>query len=66
MSNDHIVDHFQESQLRMSFAMRGLSFRSEEEANSYDTYPHIPLEDILAKFEDDFRSKGVFKGELSS
>ena len=64
MSNDHIVDHFQESQLRMSFVWRGLCFRSEEEANSYNTYPHIPLEDILSKFEDDLRSKGILKGNF--
>ena len=64
MSNEHIVDHFDESQLRMSFVWRGLCFRSEKEANSYNSYPLIPLETIRSKFEDDLRSKGVLKGKI--
>ena len=63
MSNNDIVDHFEESELRMSFVWRGLCFKSEEEANSYNSYPHIPLEDILSKFEADMRLKGVLKGK---
>ena len=63
MSNNDIVDHFDESELRMSFVWRGLCFKSEEEADSYNSYPHIPLEDILSKFEADMRLKGVLKGK---
>lgn len=63
MSNDDIIDHFDESELRMSFVWRGLCFKSEEEAKSYNSYPHIPLEDILSKFEEDMRAKGVLKGK---
>ena len=63
MTNNDIVDHFDESELRMSFVWRGLCFKSEEEADSYNSYPHIPLEDILSKFEADMRLKGVLKGK---
>ena len=64
MSNEHIIDSFDQSELRMSFVWRGLCFKSEEEANSYNTYPHIPLEEILSKFEDDLRAKGVLTGQI--
>ena len=63
MTNDDIVDHFKEEELRMSFVWRGLCFKSEEEADSYNSYPHIPLEEILQKFEDDMRAKGWLKGK---
>jgi len=62
MSNEHIIDSFDQSELRMSFVWRGLCFKSEDEANSYNSYPHIPLEEILSKFEDDLRAKGVLTG----
>ena len=43
----------------MSFVWRGLCFKNEKEANSYENYPSIPVEDILMTFEKDMRQKGL-------
>ena len=62
MVNDDIVDHFQTDDLRLSFVWRGLCFNNEEEANSYESYPAIDLEEIRLTFEKDLRKRGVLKG----
>ena len=62
MVNDDVVDHFQTDDLRLSFVWRGLCFNNEEEANSYESYPAIDLEEIRLTFEKDLRKRGVLKG----
>jgi len=63
LSNQHIIDHFKTEDLRISFVWRGLCFKSEQEANSYESYPSLDLELILLKFENDLRRRGVLKGQ---
>ena len=62
MSDEHVIDHFRTEDLRISFVWRGLCFKSEEEADSYESYPSLDLEVILLKFENDLRRRGVLKG----
>ena len=62
MANDDIVDHFETDDLRLSFVWRGLCFNNEEEANSYESYPAIDIEQIRLTFENDLRKRGVLKG----
>ena len=61
MASEDIIDHFTTEQLRLSFVWRGLCFNNKEEADSYETYPQIPIEDILSRFESDLRKRGVLK-----
>ena len=61
MASEDIIDHFHTDELRLSFVWRGLCFNDKEEADSYETYPTIPIEDILSRFEEDLRKRGVLK-----
>jgi len=59
MNDDDIISAVHTDDLRLSFVWRGLCFDSKEHAESYDSYPEIPLEEILDTFEADMKKRGV-------
>lgn len=59
--NDDIIDKLHTDDLRVSFVWRGLCFDNKEQADMYETFPTIPLDSILDKFEIDLRKRGVLK-----
>ena len=59
--NDDIIDKLHTDDLRVSFVWRGLCFDNKEQADSYESYPEIPLDNILDTFEEDLRKRGQIK-----